>query len=170
MEALKERILPLTLSGGVVMADQISKFLMSRLLPYARPVEVLGDFLRLTYVQNPVIAFSLGRNMPPWGRHTLTLVLPLIVLGILGYYTFFAGGVTRAQRWILAAIIGGGLGNYLDRMFRPGGVIDFIDVKFYGLLGFSRWPTFNLADTTVVVAGLLLLATYFICGVKKADE
>ena len=49
----------------------------------------------------------------------------------------------------------------MDRLFRVRGVVDFIDVKFYGLLGFDRWPTFNLADSTVVVAGILLIVSYF---------
>ena len=49
-------------------------------------------------------------------------------------------------------------------------MIDFIDVKFYGLFGLTRWPTFNLADSTVVVAGLLLLITYFKTEMKRKNE
>ena len=164
------RLFPLILTLGVIMADQISKLIVSRVLPFAQPVEVLGDFLRLTYVKNPAFAFSIGRNLSAPGGQIIFLVLHLVVLGILLYYYIFTRDITRAQRWILAAIIGGGIGNYLDRVFRPGGVIDFIDVKFYGLFGLTRWPTFNLADSTVVVAGLLLLVTYFRTEMKRKNE
>jgi signal peptidase II len=158
---LKAKLPPFLLTLGVIAADQLSKLIVVRTLPPARPVQVIGDFLRLTYVTNPVIAFSIGRNLPAAGRQILALVLPLIVIGILVYYQLFSPEIGRRQRWLLAAIIGGGLGNYLDRLFRSQGVVDFIDVRFYGLLGFERWPTFNLADSCVVVAGILLIISYF---------
>jgi signal peptidase II len=46
-------------------------------------------------------------------------------------------------------------------------VVDFIDVKFFGLFGLERWPTFNLADSTLVVGGILLLASFLWSGQKK---
>lgn len=54
-------------------------------------------------------------------------------------------------------ILGGGVGNIIDRIFRPLGVVDFIDVRFYGLFGLERWPTFNIADSAIVVGGILLI-------------
>jgi signal peptidase II len=59
-------------------------------------------------------------------------------------------------------IIGGGIGNIIDRIFRTDGVVDFVSVKFYGLLGMDRWPTFNVADSSVVVCFLILLVTMLI--------
>jgi signal peptidase II len=59
----------------------------------------------------------------------------------------------------VAGIIGGGVGNLIDRVFRPEGVVDFIDVRFFGLFGLDRWPTFNVADSSVVVCGALLAAS-----------
>ncbi len=156
----KEKYLPFTLTFLVILLDQVSKMIVVALLPFARPVEVWGDFLRLTYVKNKAIAFSLGRDLPSGLQSILFLVLPLFVLAILLYFTFFSSDFSRGQRWILAAIIGGGGGNLIDRLFRSGGVVDFIDVKFYGIFGFERWPTFNIADSTVVVAGILLLLSY----------
>jgi signal peptidase II len=61
------------------------------------------------------------------------------------------------------------MGNILDRMCRPDGVVDFVSVKFYGLLGFERWPTFNVADSSVVVSCILLLITIII-GSKNTQE
>jgi len=159
---IKEKLLPFTLTFLVILLDQVSKMIVVALLPFARPVEVLGDFLRLTYVKNPAIAFSLGRDLPPGLRTIIFLVLPLSVLAILLYFFFSSDDFNRGQRWILAAIIGGGVGNFIDRLFRSGGVVDFIDVKFYGIFGLERWPIFNIADSTVVVAGILLLFSYLI--------
>ncbi len=166
---IKEKLLPLTLTFLVILLDQVSKMIVVAMLPFARPVEVLGDFLRLTYVKNPAIAFSLGRDLPPGFRTIIFLVLPLSVLAILLYFFFASLDFSRGQRWILAAIMGGGVGNFLDRLFRSGGVVDFVDIKFYGIFGLERWPTFNIADSTVVVAGILLLLSYLI-GSKEAEK
>jgi signal peptidase II len=65
--------------------------------------------------------------------------------------------LTSLQRWAITGIIGGGAGNLIDRIFRPDGVVDYISVKFYGLFGFDRWPTFNIADASVVVCVFLFL-------------
>ncbi|HOX92234.1 MAG TPA: signal peptidase II, partial [Spirochaetales bacterium] len=70
-----------------------------------------------------------------------------------------AGDQPALQGAELAGIIGGGMGNILDRIFRADGVVDFLSVKFYGLFGLERWPTFNVADATVVVCGILLAAS-----------
>jgi signal peptidase II len=166
----RERFLPLVLTGGIVLADQLAKWVVARTLPYGRPVKIIGDFLRFTYVQNPALSFSIGRGVGEAGRIFLTMVLPMLVVAAVLYYFLAAKDLTRLQRWVLAAIIGGGLGNQVDRYFRPEGVVDFIDFKFYGLLGFDRWPVFNVADSTVVVAGIILLISYIVAGVKGKNE
>ena len=158
---LRRMSLPLAVMiPAVVAADQLTKWIVSRTLPYGRPVEVLGDFLRFTYVKNPALSFSMGLGLAPALRGVMVLVLPLLVSAIMLVLYFTTRELRPFQRWLLAAIVGGGLGNAVDRIFRGGEVVDFIDFKFYGLLGFERWPTFNVADSTVVVAGLLLLVTY----------
>jgi signal peptidase II len=157
---LRARLWPLALTGGVILLDQLVKLLVTLFLPPGRPVPVIGSFLRLTYVTNPGIAFSIGRNLAGPGRTVVAVILPLLVVAVLLYYLVLSKDVDRRQRWILAAILGGGLGNYVDRLFRPHGVVDFIDFKFYGIFGLERWPTFNVADATVVVAGIALLVTF----------
>jgi signal peptidase II len=164
---VKQRLLPLILTGAVIAVDQLTKLLASRLLPLGRSVEVIGDFLRFSYVRNPGIAFSIGRNMEGPGRVIVALVLPLVVLAVLLYYLFRAPGITSGQRWLLAAVLGGGVGNYLDRLLRHGTVVDFVDFKFYGIFGLTRWPTFNLADATVVVAGITLLISFVTSEVRQ---
>jgi signal peptidase II len=164
---VKNKLLPLVLTLGVILVDQLTKLIAGRVLPFGRPVRVIGDFLRLTYVTNPGVAFSIGRNVQGAGRTLLAILLPLLVLALLLYYYFFVREVTRGQRWLLAAILGGGLGNYVDRLFRPRGVVDYIDFKFYGIFGLARWPTFNVADATVVVAGIALLLSFIISGARR---
>jgi signal peptidase II len=166
----KAKLLPLVLTAGVILVDQLVKWIVTRTLPYGRPVEVIGDFLRLVYVQNPNIGFSIGRSLGGGGRFVLARLLPLIVSGILLVYYLVGKDITRFQRWVLAAVLGGGLGNYVDRIFRRGEVVDFIDVKFFGILGMERWPTFNLADSTLVVGGILLLASFLFTREKKPDS
>jgi signal peptidase II len=165
----KAKLLPLLLTAGVIAADQLAKWIVTRTLPYGRPVEVIGDFLRLVYVQNPNIGFSIGRGLGGGGRFVLARLLPLIVSGVLLIYYLVGKDITRFQRWVLAAVLGGGLGNYVDRIFRRGEVVDFIDVKFFGILGMERWPTFNLADSTLVVGGILLLGSFLFTREKKPE-
>jgi signal peptidase II len=167
---LRKKLLPLVLTGGIILLDQIVKWLVSRTLPYGRPVRIIGDFLRFTFVQNPALSFSIGRGFGDTGRIILTMVLPMLVVAFVLYYFLAGKDITQGQRWILAAIMGGGLGNQVDRYFRPEGVIDFIDFKFYGIFGFERWPVFNVADSTVVVAGIALLISYLVRGVKEKNE
>jgi signal peptidase II len=167
---LRKKLLPLTLTAGIIVVDHIVKWVVSRRLPYGRPVEIIGDFLRFTYVHNPALSFSIGRGLGETGRIIMTMVLPTLVVAFLLYYFLAGRDVTQGQRWILAAIMGGGLGNQLDRYFRPEGVIDFIDFKFYGIFGFERWPVFNIADSTVVVAGIALLISYLVMGVRERNE
>jgi signal peptidase II len=167
---LRKKLLPLVLTGGIVLVDQIVKWVVSRTLPYGRPVQIIGNFLRFTFVQNPALSFSIGRGFGEPGRIILTMVLPMLVVAFVLYYFLAGKDVTQGQRWILAAIMGGGLGNQVDRYFRPEGVIDFIDFKFYGIFGFERWPVFNVADSTVVVAGITLLISYLVTGVREKNE
>ena len=157
----ESRFLPFTLSFVVIVIDQITKALVVR---YLEPVgvsgdyiEVFGEFLRIIHTRNPGIAFSIGRDLPPAIRSVTFTVIPLLVLTGLLFYYFRYDPFRPAQRWAVAAIIGGGLGNIVDRLVRTGGVVDFIDVEFFGIFGLERWPTFNVADGAVVVGGIVLI-------------
>jgi signal peptidase II len=120
-------------------------------------------------VRNKAIAFSLGQNIADSVKPVLFIMLPILVLCVLLWYYLSSNDFTRLQRWATAGILGGGIGNIIDRIFRSEGVVDFISVKFYGLFGFERWPTFNVADSSVVVCCLLLFATIII-GPGKSKE
>lgn len=160
---LKPRLFPLILSAGIIIADQAAKLAVVRAVPLGRGVSVIGDFFRIIHVQNPAIAFSIGRGLDASTRRPLFAFLPLVVVVLVSLYYFFTRDeITRFQRWCFGALIGGGLGNYVDRVFRPEGVVDFLDFKFYGILGMERWPTFNVADMTLVISGILLFISFLL--------
>ncbi len=146
------------LSAIIVAADQITKILVEKLIPpYTIAWSFAGDFFRLIHVKNLGVAFSMGNGFSDALRVVLFIVVPLLVLSAVGVYLIRGKDLTNGQRWILAAIIGGGMGNQIDRVFRPTGVVDFLDFKFYGLFGLERWPTFNIADASLVVSSILLI-------------
>jgi signal peptidase II len=166
---IRGRLLPLVLSAGIILLDQAAKIVAMHRIPRGSSVSVIGDFFRLTYVQNPAIAFSIGHAMEAGTRRAVFMLLPLIVIALLFlYYLFTRDPLTSFQKWCFGALVGGGLGNYVDRIFRPAGVVDFLDFRFYGILGMERWPTFNLADATVVVSGILLFISFLIPAKKPA--
>ena len=154
------KLLPFSLTAFVIVLDQISKTLIRLHLPIGERIELLGDLLWLWHVRNRGMAFSMGSTLPGGTRDILFLLLPAAVLLLLLLYYFRSKELGSIQRWCFTAILGGGVGNLLDRLLRPEGVIDFISVKFYGLFGLERYPTFNLADSTVVIAGLIMIVSY----------
>ena len=168
----KERTIPLILTGAIILADQCTKAIIAANWPIgAMIVDVFNnDFLQIYHVRNKVIAFSLGTGVPDPVKPVLFIVLPLLVLGVLVWYYMKSNDFTRLQRWATAGILGGGIGNLIDRIFRPEGVVDFISVKFYGLFGFERWPTFNVADSSVVVCCILLFVTILVSPGKAKER
>jgi signal peptidase II len=154
----KKRLIPLLLIPLVVTADQITKlFIVWNIEQYTIGSSFFGGILRIIHTRNTAIAFSIGRNLPDGLRIVLFTFLPLLLLIFLIIYLLRSDEFSSVQRWAVAGIIGGGFGNLIDRILRPEGVVDFIDVKFYGLFGLERWPTFNVADSTVVAAGIILM-------------
>ena len=164
---LKEKLLPFILTIIVIVLDQITKALVvSFIPPYKIGAQFLGDFLRLIHVYNPGVAFSIGASWPDLLRRIAFSIMPLIFLAIVIVVYMKSNDFTKLQRWAIAGIVGGGIGNLIDRIFRPEGVVDFIDVKFYGLFGMERWPTFNVADSAVVVCGILLIVSFMTRTIK----
>lgn len=159
---LQERLVPLSLAVTVILVDQLTKLLITLTVrPWSVGASFFGDFFRIVRVYNPGIAFSLGSTLGDSVRGILFALIPLIILCIVLVVYFRSDDLSRFQRWSVSGIVGGGIGNLLDRFFRPEGVLDFLDFKFYGIFGFERWPTFNIADSSVVICGSLLLVSLF---------
>ena len=168
---LKSKLLPISLAVLVVILDQVTKILVMKNIPlYTIGAQFFGDFLRIIHVANTGVAFSVGATWSDTLRRLLFSLIPLIVIGIVVGIYFKNNTWTKVQRWAIMGIVGGGLGNLIDRFFRAEGVVDFIDVKYYGLFGLERWPTFNVADSAVVVCGILLVISFLISIINEHKQ
>ncbi len=151
-------LLPFALSLLIILADQLSKYwIVTHVKTGSIFLNLFSDFLWIVHVRNDAVGFSLGAGLPDALKSILFITVPLILIVLVCIYILRAREITTLQRWALAGIVGGGLGNVLDRMFREEWVVDFISVRVYGFLGFERWPTFNVADASIVVCAILLI-------------
>lgn len=136
--------------AAIVSVDIITKAVAVRTLaPQRLPHDVIGGWLRFTLVYNPGAAFGLhvGEHSR-WVFMALT-VAALLILGRL-YVSTRSGDYSRITS--LALVCGGAVGNLLDRIRSPLGVVDFLDVGVRD----ARWPTFNVADMAVSIGAFLL--------------
>ena len=134
----------------LVLVDCTTKELAeTHLVPAEVPHEVVGSVLRFTLGYNPGAAFGIDF---PGARPVLTAAAMLIV-GILFHLYRRAGTADAPLSLALALVTGGAIGNLIDRIFSPHGVVDFIDVG----VGPYRFWTFNLADVAITAGAVLLV-------------
>lgn len=164
----KKLLMPFILTFAVIIADQITKCLVVKYIePWTIGAQFFGDILRIVRVANNGVAFSMGDSLPLIGRRLCFGLVPVIIMGlVIGVY-FRNKEFTMLQRWAICGVVGGGIGNIIDRIFRVEGVIDFIDVKFYGIFGLQRWPTFNVADMAVVICGIMLIISFVVITIQQ---
>ena len=131
---------------GIATVDQITKYLVVANIELYADVPFLPGIVQLTYVQNTGAAFSIFQGMQ-W----LFLVI-FIALTALIIFEYFKKPMpfTTLERWCIAAIYGGGLGNMIDRI-RLGYVVDMIETQFI------TFPVFNVADCFITCGCILLL-------------
>ena len=162
------RFWPLVAAALVITVDQITKALVIGAVPMGTVAWAWGgDFFWLVHQRNTGVAFSLGNGLPEAVRHVLFIVLPLAVLAGLGFYAWKDKTLTVLQRWGLGFILGGGLGNIVDRIFRPEGVVDFLSFRPFGFLDWDRFATFNVADSAVTVGGALIVLSLLLGRRRK---
>ncbi len=169
MEKIEKKLLmPFILTFAVIIADQITKCLVVKYIePWTIGAQFFGDILRIVRVANNGVAFSMGDSLSLIGRRLCFGLVPVIIMGlVIGVY-FRNKEFTMLQRWAICGVVGGGIGNIIDRIFRVEGVIDFIDVKFYGIFGLQRWPTFNVADMAVVICGIMLIISFVVITIQQ---
>ena len=157
MSRLKRALLVLTLLVSCVGCDQITKELARTNLAFEPPISWFHDTVRLEYVENTGAFLSLGTSLPEdilfvlfqfgIGAGLLTLLIVLLrsrpdsILFVIGWYL----------------ILGGGVGNLLDRVIHQGRVIDFMNLG----IGPIRTGIFNLADVYITIGALMLLFVSF---------
>ena len=139
-----------TLITTIVVVDVVTKLIAkTTLIPYRMPREVIGEWVRFTLVFNQGAAF--GLHLGPWSRQ-IFLVLTVVALIILGRLYKDTRPGDRVRIIALGLVCGGAIGNLIDRVRSPVGVVDFLDIGF----GNWRWPTFNVADIAVTTGAILL--------------
>jgi signal peptidase II len=177
----------LVVSLAVVALDQWSKFLVldrltnafegsqSKLATFFGPapepqydgrhyhltdmVVFSDDFFRLRYEENPGAAFGLFHSLPERARGPLFHVISLGAVVLISFYSSRLQGlrVERFARWGLALVLGGAVGNYLDRLSRAF-VIDFLEAHWFEK---AYWPAFNIADSAICIGvGLLIIDSF----------
>ncbi len=155
----------LLISLAVLVLDQWTKWLVEDRLADHVSVEVIPNLLSFTHVQNTGVAFGLfAAHGDTTGTLVLT-VLGLLAMGFVGFYFFSVPLEHRALLASLALVLGGALGNLLDRIM-SGAVTDFID--FY--VGTWHWHTFNVADSAITVGIAVMLVSSFLYGTPTPEE
>jgi signal peptidase II len=139
----------------VLAADVISKSIVVARMADHQPIRLLGGLLTITLTRNGGAAFSIGTSM--------TIVFTAIAVGVIVYILRTARNL-RSIGWAitLGLLLGGATGNLLDRIFRAPGlfqghVVDWIELP--------HWPVFNLADSSIVCAGVLVVLLA-LCGIR----
>ncbi len=131
----------------IVAADQLTKYLVLVNIPLHGQVEFLPGFLGLTYVQNFGAAFSSFQGM----QWLFAVIFAVFTVAVFWEYRKKALPFTTFERWCIAAIYGGGLGNMIDRV-RFGYVVDMIETQFID------FPVFNVADSFITCGCIALIA------------
>jgi len=137
--------------GAETFGDRLSRFVWRAHPRPVRVVEVVAGVWHHRDVENPAGLFSLMRGGPRWLVRPLLLFMPLILLFALAWYAW-----RSPDRWTLAGaalVLGGGLGNFLDRA-RLGYVVDFVHWHWHDRF---HWPVFNVADAALTIGIPLLL-------------
>lgn len=149
----------LLIALGVLLADLVIKVIVVAVMTPGVPVNLIGDQIRFLLVRNPGAAFSMATGMT-W---LLSLVAVGVVVGIIVY-----GRRLTSPWWALGLglVLGGALGNLVDRIFRAPG---FLEGHVVDYVAVGRFPVFNVADSGITVGAILLVAlTLF--GVEPTDN
>jgi signal peptidase II len=140
------------------LADQLTKILTLRFIPYQESIPVVPGFFSLTHVYNTGAAFSMMHD-----SNRFFAILSLAVFTALLVLRKHFAGLLMQWGWVL--ILSGILGNVTDRILR-GHVVDFLDFQF----GSYHWPAFNVADSCICVAAGLFLISGFSSGDAGAKK
>lgn len=146
-------ILMALMAAGIVIADQVTKYLTVANIPLSADIPAIPGLFHLTYVRNTGAAFSSFEGM----QWLFAIIFAVFTLGILWEFSGKRWPFTHLERWAIAAVWAGGLGNMIDRV-RLGYVVDMIEVDF------MRFPVFNVADCFITCGCIFLIAHLILCN------
>jgi signal peptidase II len=151
----------------VILLDQITKWAVLKSIPLYGSSPVIEGFFNLVHVRNRGIAFGIMNR--PGGSQITIYLLTLVTLGaiFLLFFWFSRLGAKEERKTTfgLALVIGGALGNLIDRI-RMGEVVDFLDLH----VGTFHWPAFNVADSAITVGVFWLALTIFFSSDPKGEK
>lgn len=153
MKSLLNKYSYFWISLVIIFIDQLSKFFIRKFLDVGQVVKITKKLVWITYVRNTGAAFSFS-----FGSHLLNKIIFIIITiaAIVLIINLFNKSKTKIEKVIYAMILGGALGNLIDRI-ALGSVTDFIWCDFPDVI-MTRWPVFNIADSCIVVAIILMMA------------
>jgi signal peptidase II len=160
--ALLRNFLPASLTGVVIVADQLTKLYIMQTMRLHESISIIPNLFSLTYIKNPGAAFGLLAGSSNAFRMVFFGLTSIFALGLLVTILLRMPERDWMGRLSVAGILGGAIGNLIDRL-RYGEVIDFLD--FY--VENYHWPAFNVADSAITV-GVMLLIIHFAFE-KRAD-
>ncbi|MGQ0505966.1 MAG: signal peptidase II [Myxococcaceae bacterium] len=127
---------------------------------------VSESFFRLRYAENPGAAWGLFRNLPPNIRGPLFHFVSIGAVILIAFYFTKLSGTNREERWALwglPLVLGGAIGNYIDRIARAF-VIDFLEAHWFDK---ATWPSFNIADSAICIGVGMLVVDALVRREKK---
>lgn len=151
----------------IIGLDQLTKALTRSHLALYESIDIWGSFLRFTHLQNTGAAFSLSLPNESYNR-IFFIATSILAIALIIYLLFRA--THKLQVWAFGLVLGGALGNLIDRIIR-GGVTDFIDFDIPDMLGMQRFPVFNVADSAIFIGmTLLIIDMLLVSGKQKAPK
>jgi signal peptidase II len=140
------------LAGAVFVLDRLTKWIIETHVSFLQTLQVIPGFFSIVHSQNRGVAFSLFDGDTSAWRTALLAVLALAAVMVIGRILWNGDRLDRLSLAGFSLILGGAAGNVFDRLLL-GSVTDFLD--FY--VGVYHWPTFNVADSAIVIGSALLL-------------
>ena len=157
------RVPELVTVAVIVALDQATKALVRARLPLYESVTVIPGFFDLTHVRNTGAAFGMLNGVDFAYKPAVMVIVALIALGAVASYALTLPSTQQIARYGLALILGGAVGNLIDRA-TVGYVVDFVDVYWRGI----HFWAFNVADSAITVGVILMLLD--VLGVGRVPE
>lgn len=137
----------------VIGADQISKHYILQTFSLGEILPVIPRLFNLTLTFNPGAAFGLWGGVAEGWRQIILGITTCAALGVVFYFLRQPSYRNKLTQTALASILGGALGNIIDRFRHDGTVVDFLDFYWGG----THWPAFNIADSAICIGVALLI-------------
>jgi signal peptidase II len=153
----------LWITAAIVVLDQATKAMVKARLPLHDSLTVIPGFFDLTHVRNTGAAFGMLNNLEFAYKPAVMIAVALVALGAVASYAVTLPASQRIARYGLALILGGAIGNLIDRA-TMGFVVDFVDVYWRGV----HFWAFNVADAAITVGVALMLLD--VLGVGRVPE